>query len=198
MVVNRLFPENSCSLCAEGRRRQGQLLTELLNTASSAGYAWWGVPLSPKEMRGSLLETFWDGAAAVDPALPVLPAAPLELPPRVEAAPPCPSPGITFLIFAGKGGVGKTTLACATAVRLAQEFSGKEILLFSTDPAHSLAACLEADIGPQPVRLGPGLTGHGDRRPRRIRRFKETVPSRAGEVSCKPRSKTSIFPLTAG
>ena len=76
----------------------------------------------------------------------------------MEAAPPCPSPEITFLIFAGKGGVGKTTLACATAVRLAREFPGKEILLFSTDPAHSLAACLEADLGPQPVRLGPGLS----------------------------------------
>ncbi len=158
VVVNRLFPENSCSLCGEARRRQGQLLRELLSDASSDGYAWWGVPLSPQEMRGSLLETFWDGAAAVDQALPVRPAAPLELPPRVEAAPPCPSSGITYLIFAGKGGVGKTTLACATAVRLAQEFSGKEILLFSTDPAHSLAACLEADIGPRPVRLAPGLT----------------------------------------
>jgi arsenite-transporting ATPase len=62
------------------------------------------------------------------------------------------------LIFAGKGGVGKTTLACATAVRLAQEFPGKQVLLFSTDPAHSLAACLGANLGPQPVRLGPGLT----------------------------------------
>ena len=93
------------------------------------------------------------GSGAPGPAV-----APLELSPRVEAAPPCPSPGITFLIFAGKGGVGKTTLACATAVRLAQAFSGKEILLFSTDPAHSLAACLEEHMGSEPVRLAPGLT----------------------------------------
>jgi arsenite/tail-anchored protein-transporting ATPase len=158
VVVNRLFPENSCSQCAAGRRHQGQLLKNLLSTATSGGYAWWGVSVSPKEMRGSLLETFWDGATEVDPAWPALPAAPLDLPPRVEAAPPCPSPGITYLIFAGKGGVGKTTLACATAVRLAQEFPGREILLFSTDPAHSLADCLKADIGPRPVRLAPGLT----------------------------------------
>jgi arsenite-transporting ATPase len=154
VVVNRLYPENSCPLCAEGRRRQRQLLQELCRRRASAGYVWWGVPLSPEEMRGSHLVTFWDGLAAVNPA----PMAPLELPPRVEAPPPCPASEMTFLIFAGKGGVGKTTLACATAVRLAREFSGKEIFLFSTDPAHSLAACLQARLGSRPVRLSPGLT----------------------------------------
>ena len=96
VVVNRLFPENSCSLCAAARRRQGQLLRELFSHAPSGGYAWWGVPLSPQEMRGSLLETFWDGATPVDPALPVRPAAPLELSPRVEAAPPACLPGSPF------------------------------------------------------------------------------------------------------
>lgn len=158
VLVNRLYPENSCPLCAEGRRRQRQLLTELLRGRALAGYTLWGVPLCPEEVRGPVLETLWDGVTAIEPAPPALHQAPLELPPRVEAAPPCPSPDLTFLIFAGKGGVGKTTLACATAVRLAREFPGKEILLFSTDPAHSLAACLEARLGPQPVRLGPGLT----------------------------------------
>ena len=63
-----------------------------------------------------------------------------------------------FLLFAGKGGVGKTTLACASALRLAEERSGREILLFSIDPAHSLAACLGREIGPQEVRVAPGLT----------------------------------------
>jgi arsenite-transporting ATPase len=65
---------------------------------------------------------------------------------------------LELLIFAGKVGVGKTTLACATAMRLAQEFPDKEILLFSTDPAHSLAACLEVPPGSSPVRLGRGLS----------------------------------------
>jgi arsenite/tail-anchored protein-transporting ATPase len=78
-----------------------------------------------------------------------LPPAPLELPPRVEAAPPCPSPETTFLIFAGKGGVGKTTLACATALSAWPGNSqAPRFLLFSTDPAHSLAACLAAKSAP--------------------------------------------------
>jgi arsenite-transporting ATPase len=63
-----------------------------------------------------------------------------------------------LLMFAGKGGVGKTTLACASALRLARERSGKEILLFSIDPAHSLSACLGREIGPREVRVAPGLT----------------------------------------
>jgi arsenite-transporting ATPase len=60
--------------------------------------------------------------------------------------------------LAGKGGVGKTTLSCATAVRLARDFPEKRVLLFSTDPAHSLSACLQAEIGPRPTVLFLGLT----------------------------------------
>lgn len=41
-----------------------------------------------------------------------------------------------FLFFTGKGGVGKTSLACATAVQLAD--SGKRVLLVSTDPASNV------------------------------------------------------------
>ncbi|MCX5889835.1 MAG: ArsA family ATPase [Deltaproteobacteria bacterium] len=158
VVVNRLYPENSCPLCAEGRCHQLQLLNELFSRGSLGEYTWWGVPLSAEEMRGPVLETLWDGVSGFDAALPIRLQPLLEIPPRVEAAPPCPAAETTFLIFAGKGGVGKTTLACATAVYLAQEYPGKQVLLFSTDPAHSLAACLEMNLGPQPVRLGPGLT----------------------------------------
>ena len=41
-----------------------------------------------------------------------------------------------YIFFTGKGGVGKTALACASAIRLAEE--GKRILLVSTDPASNL------------------------------------------------------------
>jgi arsenite-transporting ATPase len=49
------------------------------------------------------------------------------------------------LLFTGKGGVGKTTVAAATAVRAAA--AGHKTLVMSTDPAHSLADSFDAQIG---------------------------------------------------
>ena len=173
IIVNRLFPENSCPLCTEARHRQQHLLANWLTRDAFAGYIFWGLPMYEEEIRGPLLETFWDGAHIVDTTTAAQPSPSLNLPPRVEAPPSCPSPEFSFLIFAGKGGVGKTTLACATAVHLAREFSGKEILLFSTDPAHSLADCLDAPVGPLPVRLAPGLTAMEIDAPREFASLKE-------------------------
>ncbi len=50
-----------------------------------------------------------------------------------------------FLFYTGKGGVGKTTLACAMAVKLAEE--GNKVLLISTDPASNLKDVLDSKIG---------------------------------------------------
>jgi arsenite-transporting ATPase len=50
----------------------------------------------------------------------------------------------SYLFFTGKGGVGKTSLACATAVELAD--SGKTVLLVSTDPASNLKDVLESPV----------------------------------------------------
>ena len=67
------------------------------------------------------------------------------------------------VLFTGKGGVGKTTLAAATAARLAR--GGRKVLVVSTDPAHSLGDALEADLGGEPVELEAGLfAGHIDTR----------------------------------
>lgn len=49
-----------------------------------------------------------------------------------------------YLFFTGKGGVGKTTLACATAVEMAD--AGKLVLLVSTDPASNLSDVLESPV----------------------------------------------------
>jgi arsenite/tail-anchored protein-transporting ATPase len=50
-----------------------------------------------------------------------------------------------FLFFTGKGGVGKTSLACATAVHLAEQ--GKPVLLVSTDPASNVGQVFGISIG---------------------------------------------------
>lgn len=52
-----------------------------------------------------------------------------------------------FAFFTGKGGVGKTSLACATALSLADE--GKKVLLVSTDPASNVGQVFETEIGNQ-------------------------------------------------
>jgi arsenite-transporting ATPase len=56
-----------------------------------------------------------------------------------------------ILFFTGKGGVGKTSIACATAVKLAD--SGKKVLLVSTDPASNLDEVLGIALGNQPTQI---------------------------------------------
>ncbi|MDH3582234.1 MAG: AAA family ATPase, partial [Hyphomicrobiales bacterium] len=60
------------------------------------------------------------------------------------------------LFFTGKGGVGKTSTSCATAVRLAR--AGKKVLLVSTDPASNLEEVFAAPIGLEPTEI-PGVSG---------------------------------------
>lgn len=61
-----------------------------------------------------------------------------------------------YLFFTGKGGVGKTSLACATAIQLAD--AGKRVLLVSTDPASNLDEMLGVELARQP-RAIPGVPG---------------------------------------
>jgi arsenite/tail-anchored protein-transporting ATPase len=56
-----------------------------------------------------------------------------------------------YLFFTGKGGVGKTSLACATAIRLAD--AGKRILLVSTDPASNLDEMLGVALSSHPTPI---------------------------------------------
>jgi len=61
-----------------------------------------------------------------------------------------------FLFFTGKGGVGKTALSCATALRLAD--TGKRVLLVSTDPASNLDEMLGVPLSRTPTAV-PGAPG---------------------------------------
>ncbi len=59
------------------------------------------------------------------------------------------------ILITGKGGVGKTSVAAATARRCAA--AGHDTIMISTDPAHSLADALGVPIGSEPARLGERL-----------------------------------------
>jgi arsenite-transporting ATPase len=59
------------------------------------------------------------------------------------------------ILYTGKGGVGKTSVAAATAVAAAR--AGKRVLVMSTDPAHSLSDAFDAEVGPDPKEMATGL-----------------------------------------
>ena len=60
-----------------------------------------------------------------------------------------------IILFTGKGGVGKTTAASATALAIAA--SGRKTLVMSTDPAHSLADAFGVDLSPDPTEVAINL-----------------------------------------
>ncbi|MEE8300135.1 MAG: TRC40/GET3/ArsA family transport-energizing ATPase, partial [Desulfatiglandales bacterium] len=61
--------------------------------------------------------------------------------------------GRSFILFGGKGGVGKTTAAAATSVYVAESRPDQKVLVFSTDPAHSLADSFDLPITKQITRI---------------------------------------------
>ncbi len=60
-----------------------------------------------------------------------------------------------IIVYTGKGGVGKTTIAAATALRCAE--LGHRTVAISTDPAHSLGDSLDTRLGPEPQLVAPNF-----------------------------------------
>ena len=158
VVVNRLGRERGrCARCA--RRMADET-------------AW--VDIARREFRPALIEVPWldlepanpeklsdvgrfllgwgpdpSEDAAAGPTRPLAAPAARIAPPKVF--------GTASVFFAcGKGGVGKTTVACALALWLRRRARGPT-LLFSTDPAHSVSDALEVKIGETPTRVVEGL-----------------------------------------
>jgi arsenite-transporting ATPase len=157
IVINRLYPSSTCPLCSDRHARQMATLAQAHEALTVYSLA--GIPLYPQEIRGAdVLDRFWDGIFPVKTRPSPVYGAPKQLPHKIEQPAGLPSPDTKLLLFAGKGGVGKTTLACATALRLARDLTNREVFLFSTDPAHSLSMCLDTPVGPEPTRLPRGLT----------------------------------------
>jgi len=157
ILVNRLRPAaGDCPVCRDARREE-QTQVRLLHK-QFPGHRLWAISLQGAEVQGQeSLRRFWrDVCPLEEPVEEPLAAAPS--PPRVEHAAALPHPSVSLLLFAGKGGVGKTTLASATALRLAQEYPDREVFLISTDPAHSLSDCLGVSVSSRGTAVAPRVT----------------------------------------
>lgn len=64
---------------------------------------------------------------------------------------------LRIILYTGKGGVGKTSVSMATAIRSAR--LGKRTIIISTDAAHSLSDSIGKEVGPEPKQLLPNLDG---------------------------------------
>jgi arsenite-transporting ATPase len=64
---------------------------------------------------------------------------------------------VRILVYTGKGGVGKTSVAAATAILCAAR--GYRTIVLSTDIAHSLSDAFDRQLGPEPTELAPNLHG---------------------------------------
>ncbi|MFH1629197.1 MAG: TRC40/GET3/ArsA family transport-energizing ATPase, partial [Pseudomonadota bacterium] len=158
VLVNRVAESDSCVFCSAKKEDQKQPLIEIGNLFSK--YDLVRVPLFPTEIRGiGGLNTMADYLSGVPG-----PSRPLKTIQTMETPGPCLAlnPDLEFILFGGKGGVGKTSLASAAALHLARHNPGKRVLLFSTDPAHSLSDALIQPIGDR-ITAVQGAVGSGQR-----------------------------------
>ena len=160
VLVNQLRPRNrACDLCSEMRATARRSLAPLIALAEQRKYRLWGVDLMPDEVRGGeRLFAFWSSIRPLEIA-----GSGTSLRKRARTA--LETPGATLsptrlrlALYSGKGGVGKTTLACASALWLAQEAPHKRTLLISTGPTDSLSSMLGMNVAARPVAIRPGLS----------------------------------------
>ncbi len=84
------------------------------------------------------------------------------------------NPDRRYIMFGGKGGLGKTTFSAATAYWLAKQ--GKKVLVFSVDPQASLSDIFQQDIfGKGPVEIMPNLYAQEIDADRRIKEYQEEI-----------------------
>src|SRR3954465_5378895 len=88
------------------------------------------------------------------------------------------------ILYTGKGGVGKTSVAAATARRCAA--SGLRTAGLSTDPAHSLSASLDAELGGEPTPVAPNLFGQEVQAQEEMERNWEAVQDWLGPLLTDP------------
>ena len=147
LIINRVEQEHGdCKYCRARVRTQQPWIKEVSTTFRDLKLHY--LPLQPKEVRGiddlkKIGKLIW-----ADEWKPPLTRIKSDLR-SVSSLSNSSFPIVArkIVIFGGKGGVGKTTAAAAFALGLAQANQNQKVLVFSTDPAHSLSDSFDEEIG---------------------------------------------------
>jgi arsenite/tail-anchored protein-transporting ATPase len=135
IFINKVM-HNNCDFCKKKRKEQLKYVRQIEKLGSTKS-----IPLFPVELKGKYIQQLANIMFNKEYVLPE---------PKKLTIPACSCTSLkiplqkTFVLFGGKGGVGKTTMAAAAALHLSKE---RKVLLFSTDPAHSLSDSFEKKIG---------------------------------------------------
>ncbi|MCG8333908.1 MAG: TRC40/GET3/ArsA family transport-energizing ATPase [Proteobacteria bacterium] len=151
IIINKIKADSTCPICCHRYHKQQSLINE--NSDWMAPYRIWTVPVYLDEVRGEHhLKLFWQSPEPWKKSKSMnqpLPSKDFQWEgPLVEY-----DDTLSFILFAGKGGVGKTTLAAASALSLCKHHPRRKILLYSTDPAHSLSHLFNRPIGSEPCQI---------------------------------------------
>lgn len=159
VIANRIIIEdNKCHFCLARKEEQEKYVKEIEEKFVS--YNLLKMPLFPKEIRGvEDLTLYGEILFGEDEHKPYL----AYTNPLVKISPLLQGgmedlleKNLKLIIFGGKGGVGKTSIASAAALQLAQHNKEKKVLIFSTDPVHALSDSFDQHIGNEPRQVQDG------------------------------------------
>lgn len=157
IIANRMATvEGECSLCASRIKEKEKYLKMIEEKFSAKGgsvsggkdYQILKMPLFPAEIRGQDSLNEYARILFAEKEFEII------LPKKLPEFPEIPQgkmakflkKDLSFVICGGKGGVGKTSIAAATAMALAKKHKEKKILITTTDPAHALSNIFDQDI----------------------------------------------------
>jgi arsenite-transporting ATPase len=159
IIINRAnFSVAECEFCAQREKNQERYIKKIFEN--------WGrydiiqMPVFPYDIRGlEKLNEFEEILAGkIYEFKPIKAKRPRKIK-RKTRMNDLMSKELKMLAFGGKGGVGKTTMASASGLYIARRNPGKKILVFSTDPAHSLSDSFDLHIGNKITRIEENLYG---------------------------------------
>jgi len=158
IVINRLRGSNgNCPFCASKVEDQSESIKEI--EKAFEGYNLIKMPLFPFEVQGirsleKYADVLMDEIQTIEVRANTNESGISQIPainrPSIDSQ-------VKFVMFGGKGGVGKTSMAAAMAVHLAKTYPDQKVLIYSVDPAHSLADSFAMEIGDKLTPINTNL-----------------------------------------